>query len=91
MDGSARSRAGRRDVRIEVWRQRLVNLDLRELIANSPEEYAEIAVQMAADPGRLQALRSGLRERMRVSPLLDAAGFTRNLEQAYRDMWASCA
>jgi predicted O-linked N-acetylglucosamine transferase (SPINDLY family) len=65
----------------------LVNLDLQELIAASPEEYIEIAVQLAGDVERLQTLRTGLRPRMEASPLLDAAGFTRHLETAYREMW----
>jgi protein O-GlcNAc transferase len=65
----------------------LVNLGLRELIAASVDEYVDIAVQLADDVDRLQALRAGLRERMQTSPLLDGAGFTRNLEAAYREMW----
>ena len=65
----------------------LVNLRLQELIATSPARYVETAVQLAGDLDRLQALRATLRERMQASPLLDAAGFTRNLEDAYRQMW----
>ncbi len=66
----------------------LVNLNLHELLAASPEQYVEIARQLAADQERLQALRAGLRDRMLASPLLDAAGFTRRLETAYRQMWS---
>jgi FkbM family methyltransferase len=62
-------------------------LGLRELLANEVAEFVRIASRLAADPERLTALRAGLRERMAASPLLDHAGFTRNLESAYRDMW----
>ena len=31
--------------------------------------------------------RTGLREQLRSSPLMDAERFTRNLESAYRGMW----
>jgi predicted O-linked N-acetylglucosamine transferase (SPINDLY family) len=64
-----------------------VNLDLRDLIAQSPEQYVEIATRLAGDVGRLSELRATLRERMAGSPLLDFAGFTRHLEAAYRQMW----
>jgi predicted O-linked N-acetylglucosamine transferase (SPINDLY family) len=68
------------------------NLDLCDLVAGSPEEYFEIAARLAGDVPRLVELRAGLRERMRASPLLDFAGFTRNLEAAYRQMWTDwCA
>jgi predicted O-linked N-acetylglucosamine transferase (SPINDLY family) len=70
----------------------LATLGLGELIANSCERYVEIAAGLAADVDRLQELRAGLRRRMSDSPLLDHAGFTRNLEAAYRQMWTDwCA
>jgi len=65
----------------------LTNLGLPELIATSPEQYVQIAVDLAQDWPRLSRLRSTLRERMRASPLMDAPRFTRNLEAAYRQMW----
>jgi predicted O-linked N-acetylglucosamine transferase (SPINDLY family) len=57
------------------------------LVARTAEEYLDIAARLARDPQRLGGIRAGLRERMRSSPLLDAARFTRNLESAYRDIW----
>ena len=65
----------------------LTNLGLPELIAQTPEDYVRIARDLAADTARLSALRAGLRERLRASPLMDATRFTRNLEAAYREIW----
>jgi predicted O-linked N-acetylglucosamine transferase (SPINDLY family) len=62
-------------------------LGLTELVARTREQYLEIALGLAHDLARLAELRAGLRERMAGSPLLDFAGFTRNLEAAYRKMW----
>ena len=67
-------------------------LGLRELLAQDIEGFVQIAAQLATDPERLTALRAGMREQMAASPLLDHAGFTRNLESAYREMWRTyCA
>jgi protein O-GlcNAc transferase len=60
---------------------------LDELVANTPEQYLDIAAALAADPKRLAALRAGMRKRMAASPLMDEPRFTRNLEKAYRTMW----
>ncbi len=65
----------------------LTRVDLTELIAGSPDEYVRIAKALAADRGRLAALRSELRERLAQSPLRDELGFTRTLEEALRQMW----
>lgn len=61
---------------------------LGDWVTDSPEAYVERAVAAAADPAGLAALRSRLRERVRASPLTDAARFTRHLEAAYRRMLA---
>jgi protein O-GlcNAc transferase len=60
---------------------------LEELIAQDADQYVAIAARLASDTSRLATMRAGLRERMRVSPLMDAERFTRNLEAAYRTMW----
>jgi predicted O-linked N-acetylglucosamine transferase (SPINDLY family) len=57
------------------------------LIANSVEQYVEIARSLAGDLPRLAQLRATLRGRMRQSALMDAAGFARDVEAAYRQMW----
>jgi predicted O-linked N-acetylglucosamine transferase (SPINDLY family) len=65
----------------------LANAGLPELIAASEDEYVEIATQLATDIPRLVAIRANLRERVQVGPLMGAARFTQQLEQAYRSMW----
>ncbi|MFO1360878.1 MAG: tetratricopeptide repeat protein [Burkholderiales bacterium] len=70
----------------------LGNAGLPELVAASDAQYLDVAAGLAADRPRLRALQRGLRERLRASPLLDAAGFMRELEAAYRDIWRrACA
>ncbi len=65
----------------------LGSLGLNGLVAGSDEDYVHIAVELARDGARLAALRAGLRERMRASPLTDARGYARDLEAAYRGIW----
>jgi predicted O-linked N-acetylglucosamine transferase (SPINDLY family) len=68
------------------------SLGLESFVADSPQQYVEIAARTAADLPALAALRAALRLRMQDSPLSDFAGFTRNLEDAYREMWRTwCA
>jgi predicted O-linked N-acetylglucosamine transferase (SPINDLY family) len=70
----------------------LTNLGLPELVARDVGDYVAIAATLASDLPRLSALRAGLRERMRASPLCDAPRFVGNLERLYRDAWRSwCA
>jgi len=68
---------------------RLTNVGLPQLIAKSKDDYVDIAVALANDLPQLAQLRSGLRERVRNSPFMDAPRFTRNLEAAYEKMWAT--
>ncbi len=64
----------------------LRNVGLDALVAHSEDDYVEASCRLARDLDALAALRAGLRDRMRSSPLMDAAGFTRELEGAYDRM-----
>jgi predicted O-linked N-acetylglucosamine transferase (SPINDLY family) len=65
----------------------LTTTELTDLIARTEEEYVSIAAALAADPARIAALRSSLRERMRRSPLCDAPGFAARFGAALRAEW----
>ena len=68
------------------WSQ-LCNLDLKELAAETPEQYMAMAAQLAGDLPRLEDLRRTMRQRMLQSPLMDASRFARNVESVYRQIW----
>ena len=65
----------------------MTTIGLPELIAETPDDYIAIAAGLARNLDHLAELRGGLRERLRASPLCDAASFARAMENAYRDMW----
>jgi predicted O-linked N-acetylglucosamine transferase (SPINDLY family) len=65
----------------------LGTVELGDWVADTTDAYVELAVRKAADLAGLTELRAGLRDRLRSSPLLDTATFTRQLEDAYRRMW----
>jgi protein O-GlcNAc transferase len=65
----------------------LNNVGLTHLIAENTRDYVKIAADLAGDWSKLADLRKQLRHRMKNSPLMDAHGFTREIESAYRQMW----
>ena len=65
----------------------LSNLGLPEFVAHNADQFVAIATGLAQDRSRLAELRATLRERMKTSPLMDGAGFARNMEAAYRRAW----
>lgn len=69
----------------------LANVGLEEFVASTREWYAQVAAAWAEDPSQLSVLRHDLRSRMASSPLMDAVGFTRHLEAAYRAMFEDWA
>jgi predicted SAM-dependent methyltransferase len=69
----------------------LAQAGLADFVAQTPQEYLDKAIALAKDAARRSELRKTLRARLRASPLLDAATFTRGLESAYMDMWADYA
>jgi predicted O-linked N-acetylglucosamine transferase (SPINDLY family) len=60
---------------------------LNNWVAADVAGYVAKAVAAASDIPALAALRAGLRERMERSPLRDAAGLARKVEEAYRVLW----
>jgi len=46
-----------------------------------------LAVALAEDESRRAALRVGMREQLRQSPLMDAPRFAGHMESAYRQVW----
>jgi predicted O-linked N-acetylglucosamine transferase (SPINDLY family) len=65
----------------------LAQLGLERLDSITDEEYADTAIELAGDLDRLRALRASMRDRMRVSPLMDERDFARRFEAALREMW----
>jgi len=65
----------------------LSNAGLADWVTESVQAYIEMAVARAGDIPALADLRSGLRERVRRSPLCDAPRFGRHLGDALRHAW----
>ncbi len=59
---------------------------LEQFITHSEEEYLQRTLEIVADLPALNRIRQSLRPKMQQT-VCDAAGITRNLEAAYRDMW----
>jgi predicted O-linked N-acetylglucosamine transferase (SPINDLY family) len=68
----------------------LTHAGLPQFIASSLDDYVRIAQETAREPGSLNEIRVGLRERLRQSPIMQAKRYTAHLENAYRQMWAEC-
>jgi predicted O-linked N-acetylglucosamine transferase (SPINDLY family) len=65
----------------------LTRVSLEDLVASDINGYVTTTVTLAGDPERLEGLRSGLRDRMRASPLCDGVGFSHDLESMFRNAW----
>jgi protein O-GlcNAc transferase len=65
----------------------LSNAGLDDWVASDAATYADLVVAKASDIAALATLRSGLRARVKASPLCDAPRFGRNLGKALRAAW----
>ncbi len=65
----------------------LANAGFESLAARSPEQFVAKARALAAQPAALAKIRQTMRERLLASALFDGQRLTRDLEDAYRDMW----
>ena len=71
-----------------VGKSLLQCVGLHDFVATTKDEYVAIATRYAHKTETLAEIRASLRESMVSSPLCDAAGFARKMEQAYRKMWS---
>jgi protein O-GlcNAc transferase len=62
-------------------------LGLSDLVAFTPDQYLQIAHELAGSSERINHLRKSLRARLLSSPLMDAKAFTSDVEMAYRNIW----
>jgi predicted O-linked N-acetylglucosamine transferase (SPINDLY family) len=60
---------------------------LADLATATSDTYAETALMLGRDRGRLATLRGSLRSRMAASRLTDADAFARDMERAWSAMW----
>lgn len=58
-----------------------------ELVAADTTEFARLAASLASDTNRLSALRKGLRDTLRASPLLDARTYAHAVHAALRNLF----
>ena len=61
----------------------LTAMGLPELIARSPEEYEDLAVELATNPFKLKQIQEKLLLNRLSTPLFDAELFTRGIEDAF--------
>ena len=62
---------------------------LGELVAGSPDDYINLATELALDVPRLRNLQSGMRDRLLSSSLMDRDDFNSHFAASVRSMWRS--
>lgn len=65
----------------------LANIGLSDLASTSLSDYVETAVALAGNLDLLDALHRELRDRMKVSPVMDQERYIREMEECYRAIW----
>ncbi len=69
----------------------LCNVELNDWVASDRDHYIQLAIEKSSDLPALAALRTGLRARVKSSPLCDAPRFGRNLGAALHACWRAYA
>ena len=62
-------------------------IDLPELVTNTQEEYAALAIEFAMNPQKLADIKLKLVRNRLTTPLFDTPLFTKNIEAAYVKMY----
>jgi protein O-GlcNAc transferase len=64
----------------------LTAIDLPELITTTQEAYEALAVELATNPERFEAIKKKLERNRLTTPLFDTQLFTKHIEDAYTQM-----
>ena len=65
----------------------LNTVGLSELIANTPDEYEALAIDLASNPDKLNAFKASLSSQRESPPLFDTKLFAQDLEAAFTMMY----
>ena len=65
----------------------LTAVGMPELITSTPQQYEQLAIALASDPGRITRVRQELAARRSTTLLFDTPSFSRHLEAAYRAIY----
>jgi protein O-GlcNAc transferase len=65
----------------------LTAVGLPELIAQTPEQYESIAIELATRPDALAAVKAKLARNRLTQPLFDTKLYTQHIENAYVTMY----
>jgi predicted O-linked N-acetylglucosamine transferase (SPINDLY family) len=65
----------------------LSTVGLSDLVSDTEDQFVKIAAGLAENRSRLSELRQTLRSQITHSPPMNAPGFARQMESAYRDAW----
>jgi predicted O-linked N-acetylglucosamine transferase (SPINDLY family) len=65
----------------------LSHFKLNELIANSTQEYFNIAIDLATNPKKLNAIKNKLAKNKSLAPMLNSINIVCNLEKIYTTMY----
>jgi predicted O-linked N-acetylglucosamine transferase (SPINDLY family) len=62
-------------------------IGLPELVTESYADYKRLAVDLATNSDKMEALKQRLEENKKTQPLYDSKGYTAHLEKLYTAMW----
>ena len=61
----------------------LKNLNLKELITTSKEDYIKLAVEISQNHQKLNLFQNEIKKQKNISNLFNSKNYTKNLEKAY--------
>ena len=61
----------------------LKNLNLKELITTSEEDYIKLAVEISQNHQKLNSFKNEIKKQKKISNLFNSKNYTKNLEKAY--------